>query len=59
MNMVKHLIHLFQMIEKAVFMNGLRKYVMKIKSKNKDGSVILIDGTLLYKSEILEIKKEK
>lgn len=46
------------MTKKAVFMNGTRELTMKISKENKDGSVILIDGTRLEKEEIICIKNE-
>ena len=45
------------MVEYAIFMNGNRKLKMKIKEYFEDGSVRLIDGSILEKNEILEIIK--
>lgn len=42
----------------AIFMNGERKLIMKISEKLKEGSVRLIDGSVLKKEEILEIIKK-
>ena len=47
------------MVEYAIFMNGNRKLKMKIKEYFEDGSVRLIDGSILEKNEILEIIKRK
>ena len=47
------------MVEYAIFMNGSRKLKMKIKEYFEDGSVRLIDGSILEKNEILEIIKRK
>ena len=47
------------MVEYAIFMNGNRKLKMKIKEYFEDGSIRLIDGSILEKNEILEIIKRK
>lgn len=46
-----------QQKKKAVFKNGTRTLTMKIQTENKDGSVILIDGSRLEKEEIIKIEK--
>ena len=47
------------MVEYAIFTNGSRKLKMKIKEHFEDGSVRLVDGSILEKNEILEIIKWK
>lgn len=44
-------------MKKAHFKNGDRVLKMKILTENKDGSVVLIDGTKLEKEEIIKIEK--
>ena len=44
---------------KIVFKNGDRTYKMKATKINKDGSAILIDGSTIDQSDIIEVIKEK
>lgn len=43
-------------MKKAHFKNGTKILKMKIQTENKDGSVILIDGSKLEKEEIIKIE---
>ena len=44
---------------KVRFKNGDRTYTMKVRETLKNGDVILIDGSVIEKHEILETIKEK
>ena len=44
---------------KIKFKNGTRTYTMKVKEELGNGDVILIDGSLIEKHEILETIEDK
>jgi hypothetical protein len=46
-------------MKKVLFKNGNKTIVMKVKKVNNDGSVVLIDCTILDKKEIIRVIDEE